>query len=155
MSRSAGRRSAAPPQRVSLLLEIYAVSGRAAALLQREFVRDGLKIDDYATLSAIGAFGPITVTELAAMLGTPLTTMSDALRRLDARNHVRRRANPADGRSVLLELTEAGDSAWRAAWPALRRTTAAIREALDAPEDEIRESLRRLDAALTAALTAS
>ncbi len=155
MSRSAARRSPAPPQRVSLLLEIYAVSGRAGALLQREFRRDGLETDDYATLSAIGAFGPITLTELASMLGSPLTTMSDALRRLEARGRVGRRANPADGRSVLFELTADGDSAWRAGWPALQRTTAAIREALDAPEDEIRESLRRLEAALTTALTAT
>jgi DNA-binding MarR family transcriptional regulator len=155
MSRSAGRRSAAPPQRVSLLLEIYAVSAQAGTLLQREFARDGLKTDDYAALSSVGAFGPITLTELASMLGAPLTTMSHAFRRLEGRDQVRRAANPADGRSVLFELTEAGDAAWRAGWPALQRTNAAIRAALDVPEDEIRESLRRLEAALAAALTAT
>jgi DNA-binding MarR family transcriptional regulator len=146
-------RKAAPPQRVSFLLEIYSVSARTGALMQREFARDAVSTDDYATLSAIGAWGPITLTELASILGSPLTTMSDIARRLERRRHVRRRANPDDGRSTLFELTPAGDRAWRAAWPALKRTTAAIRDHLEVPEEEIREALRRLDAALTAALT--
>jgi len=156
MSSSAGPSSGpspAPPQRVSLLLEIYSVYARMVALMQREFERDGHAMDDYAALSAIGAFGPVTLTELAGMLGTPLTTMSDTARRLEARRHVRRRANPDDRRSTLFELTPSGDTAWRAAWPALQRSTVAITGALDVPESEIREALRRLDAALAAALT--
>src|SRR5215216_3917314 len=153
MSRSAAPRSDAPPQRISLLLEIYSLQARTSALVQREFARDALPLDDYAALSAIGAFGPITLTELATMLGTPLTTMSDTARRLERRRQARRSPHPADGRSTLFELTAAGDAAWRAGWPALQRSTAAIRAALDVPEDEIRQALRRLDAALAATLT--
>jgi DNA-binding MarR family transcriptional regulator len=156
MSSSAGPPSApppAPPQRISLLLEIYAAHARMGALLQREFARDAVPLDDYATLSAIGAFGPLTLTELASMLGTPLTTLSDAARRLERRGHIRRRPNPEDGRSTLFEVTASGDRAHRAGWPALQRSTEAIQAALDVPEDEIREALRRLGAALSAALT--
>jgi len=153
MSRSAARRSEPPPQRVSLLLEIYSLEARTTALLQREFARDGLSLDGYATLSAIGAFGPITLTELATMLGMPLTTMSDSARRLEGRGHVRRKPNPGDGRSTLFEVTAAGDEAARAGWPALQRATEAIRAALGAPEDEIRAAVRTLDAAVAAALT--
>jgi DNA-binding MarR family transcriptional regulator len=152
MSRSGARRKAAPPQRVSFLLEIYSVHARMGVLVQREFDREGVPLEDYATLSAIGAFGPIRLTELASMLGTPATTMSDVVRRLERRRHVRRRANPDDGRSSLLELTPAGLRLSQAGWPALRRATAAIEEALDVPSDEIREALRRLDAALARAL---
>ena len=64
--------------------------------------------DGYAVLSAIGAFGPLTLTELASMLGMPLTTASDVVRRLEGRGAARRRPNPADGRSQLLELTAGG-----------------------------------------------
>ncbi|HKH32329.1 MAG TPA: MarR family winged helix-turn-helix transcriptional regulator [Gaiellaceae bacterium] len=153
MSRSAAPRSDAPPQRVSLLLEIYSLQARTSALVQREFARDALPLDDYAALSAIGAFGPITLTELATMLGTPLTTMSDTARRLERRRQVARRPNPVDGRSALFELTPAGDEAWRAGWPALQRATEAIRAGLAVPEDEVRAAVRRLDAAVAAALT--
>jgi len=153
MSRSAARRSNAPPQRVSLLLEIYSLEARTSALLQREFARDGLSLDGYAMLTAIHAFEPITLTELATMLGTPLTTMSDSARRLEGRGHVQRRPNPGDGRSTLFEVTPAGDEAARAGWPALQRATAAIRSALGAPEDEVRAAVRTLDAAVAAALT--
>jgi DNA-binding MarR family transcriptional regulator len=155
MSRSAARRKAAPPQRVSFLLEIYSVHARMGTLVQREFEREGVLLDDYAALSAIGAFGPIRLTELASMLGTPPTTMSDVVRRLERRRHVRRRANPDDGRSRLLELTPAGDRLWRAGWPALRRATAAIESSLVVPAEEIRDALRRLDVAITAALIES
>jgi DNA-binding MarR family transcriptional regulator len=153
MSRSAAPRSDPPPQRVSLLLEIYSLQSRTNALVQREFARDALPLEDYAALSSIGAFGPITLTELATMLGTPLTTMSDTARRLEGRGHVGRRPNPIDGRSALFEITPAGDEAWRAGWPALQRATEAIRAGLDVPEDEVRGALRRLDAAVAAALT--
>jgi DNA-binding MarR family transcriptional regulator len=152
MSRSGARRRAAPPQRVSFLLEIYSVHARMGALVQREFDRDRVPLEDYATLSAVGAFGPIRLTELASMLGTPPTTTSDVVRRLERRRHVRRRSNPEDGRSTLLELTPAGRRLAQAGWPALRRATAAIEGALDVPADEIREALRRLDAALATAL---
>jgi len=151
LSRSGAPRSAAPPQRVSFLLEIYSVHARMGALVQREFDRDGVPLDDYATLSAIGAFGPIRLKELASMLGTAARTMSDVVRRLERRRHVRRRANPDDGRSTLLELTAAGDRLCRSGWPALRRATPAMEESLDVPADEIREALRRLDAALAEA----
>jgi DNA-binding MarR family transcriptional regulator len=153
MSRSGAPRSPAPPPRVSFLLEIYSVHARMGALVQREFDRDGVRLDDYATLSAIGAFGPIRLTELASMLGTPPTTMSDSVRRLARRRHVRRRANPDDGRSTLLELTVTGDRLWRAGWPALRRATEAIEESLVVPTEEIRDALRRLDLAILVALT--
>ncbi|HEY3181530.1 MAG TPA: MarR family winged helix-turn-helix transcriptional regulator [Gaiellaceae bacterium] len=152
MSRSGARRRAAPPQRVSFLLEIYSVHARMGALVQREFDRDGVPLDDYATLSAIGAFGPIRLTELASMLGTPPTTMSDVVRRLERRRHVRRRADPDDGRSRLLELTASGDRLWHAGWPALRRATAAIESSLVVPAEEVRDALRRLDVALSDAL---
>jgi len=152
MSRSGARRKPAPPQRVSFLLEIFSVHARMSALLQREFDREGVPLDDYATLSSIGSFGPLRLTELASMLGTPATTMSDSVRRLERRREVKRRANPDDARSTLLELTAAGDALWRAGWPALRRATEAIEKSLDVPADEVREALRRLEAALAEAL---
>ena len=85
----------ATQRRPSLLLQLFAAYQRMAELVERELARDGVATDGYAALSAIGAFGPLTLTELASMLGLPLTTASDVVRRLEARGHVRRRPNPA------------------------------------------------------------
>ena len=120
-------------------------------LVARELAREGVTPDGYAALSTIGAFGPLTLTELATMLGLPLTTASDVVRRLEARGATARRPNPADGRSQLLELTPAGDGEWRAGWPALERIDARLREELGDPAP-VRDALEQLDGALAEAV---
>lgn len=137
--------------RPSLLLQLFSAYQRMGELVERELAHDGVETDAYAALSAIGAFGPLTLTELSSTLGLPLTTASDVVRRLDARGHAMRRPNPADGRSQLLELTADGDTVWRAGWPALQRVTLRISEAVDDP-DVVRYSLEQLDAALARSL---
>jgi len=90
-------------------------------LVERELAADGVAVDGYATLSLIGFRGSLRLTEIAGLLGMPLTTASDAVRRLESRRYVRRRQNPDDGRSFLFELTAAGDREWRRGWGALQR----------------------------------
>jgi DNA-binding MarR family transcriptional regulator len=155
-SRSVDPRNAAlpepqPQRRLSLLLQIFGAHQRMAELVNRELSRDGVDASGYATLSSIGAFGPLRLTELAGLLGTPLTTMSDWVRRLEAAGKVQRRPNPADARSTLLELTATGDAEWRAGWPALGRATTAIVAGL-ADEPATRAALDELAQALEAAL---
>jgi DNA-binding MarR family transcriptional regulator len=140
-------------RRLSLLLQIFAAYQRMGDLVERELRREGVESGGYAALSAIGAFGPLTLTELATMLGLPLTTASDVVRRLEERGRTARRRNPADGRSQLLELTPAGDALWRAGWPALQRVDATLAETLADPAT-VRDALDRLDDALAAALAA-
>jgi len=120
-------------------------------LVERELAREGVAAGGYAALSAIGAFGPLTLTELASILGMPLTTASDVVRRLEGRGHARRGPHPADGRAQLLELTPDGDREWHAGWPALQRIDALLsRELEDA--GPIRDSLEQLGEALASAL---
>jgi len=119
-------------------------------LVERELAREGVvDANGYAALTSIGAWGPISVTELAGVLGTPLTTMSDIVRRLEGRGHVARRVNPDDARSTLLELTASGDAVSRAGWPALQRATKAISRGLH-DVDATREILDELADALAA-----
>ena len=138
-------------RRPSLLLQLFAANQRMAELVEQELARDGVAARGYAALSAIGAFGPLTLTELASILGMPLTTASDVVRRLEARGHAVRRPNPADGRSQLLELTEAGSAVWHAGWPALQRIDASLAAELG-DATPIRDALERLGEALEAAL---
>jgi DNA-binding MarR family transcriptional regulator len=115
-------------------------------LVERELAVDGVSPADYALLSLVGARGAARVTELADELGMPLTTASDAIRRLESRRHARRVPNPDDGRSVLVELTDEGDAEWRRGWPALVRINEQLGATLDDPA-LVRTGLERLGAA--------
>jgi DNA-binding MarR family transcriptional regulator len=120
-------------------------------LVERELAADGVEASDYGALSLIGARGELRLTELAVQLGTPLTTMSDVVRRLEARGHVRRRPNPDDGRSFLFELTARGDREWRRGWSALQRVNERLAEEVDF--DDMRRALTSLGDAFSRALT--
>src|SRR3954447_15184450 len=93
-SRSKSRSAEQPERRLSLLLLLVAANQRMAQLVERELASDGRAPRYYASLSLMGARGEMRLTELAEELGMPLTTASDAVRRLEARGSVRRRPNP-------------------------------------------------------------
>ncbi len=120
-------------------------------LVERELAADGVDASDYGALSLIGVRGELRLTELSGELGMPLTTMSDVVRRLEGRGHVRRRPNPEDGRSFLFELTARGDREWRRGWGALQRIDEQLRRDVDF--DEMRIALQSLRAAFDRALT--
>jgi DNA-binding MarR family transcriptional regulator len=119
-------------------------------LVERELAADGVSSDGYASLSLIGVRGSIRLTELAEELGMPLTTASDAVRRLESRGLVRRRPNPDDGRSFLFELSARGDREWRRGWGALQRVNERLEREVDSVQ--MRDALERLGAAFDAAL---
>jgi DNA-binding MarR family transcriptional regulator len=131
-----------------LLLNIWIANELMAALLDRNLRVDGVDSDFYGSLSVIGAFGPLTPSELAERTGAPLTTVSDRVRRMVDSRDVERIPNPADGRSHLLQLTKRGDTKWRKGWPALQKTIREISDDLDRPVDEIHDALEDLIAAL-------
>jgi DNA-binding MarR family transcriptional regulator len=140
-----------PERRLSILLLVVAAHHRMGQLVERELAADGVMSADYALLSLVGLRGPARLTEVAAELGMPLTTASDAVKRLEARGYAHRSRNPDDGRSVLVELTEAGNDEWRRGWPALRRVNEQLMGALEDPE-LVRAGLERLGGAFEQAL---
>lgn len=143
--RSRGKRQ------LSLLLLVVAAHQRLGQLVERELAADGVDVADYALLSLVGLREPVRLTEVAAELGVPLTTASDAMRRLEARGDVGRDPNPLDGRSVLFGLTDEGDRQWRRGWPALRRINAMLSEELD-DAAAVRAALEELGAVAAKAL---
>jgi DNA-binding MarR family transcriptional regulator len=120
-------------------------------LVERELAADGVESDTYAALSLIGVRGSVRLTDVARELGLPLTTMSDVVRRLEQRGHVRRRTNPDDARSFLFELTARGDREWRRGWGALQRIDEHLNEDVDTAR--LRDALTELGAAFAQALT--
>jgi len=145
--------SGEPPDRPrGLLINTWIASELVAALLDRNLADDGVQLDFFGTLSVIGVWGPLTPSEVAERTGTPLTTVSDRLRRMVDDGDIERVAHPGDGRSHLVRLTPAGDARWRSGWPALRRTIAQIEANLERPVDEVQDVLAELiDAAQKAA----
>ena len=76
--------------------------------------------------------------------GTPLTTVSDRLRRMVADGDVERVANPDDGRSHHVRLTAEGDARWRRGWPALQTTIEQIGDNLEQPGRRGRDAIEEL-----------
>lgn len=144
-------RAPSPQRRLSLLLLVVAASQRLGQLVDRELSAEGVGAVDYALLSLIGVRGPVRLTEVAGELGMPLTTASDAIRRLETGGRVERLPNPEDGRSSLFRLSESGDAEWRRGWPALQRIDAELARELDDPA-AVRSALEALGAAFESAL---
>jgi DNA-binding MarR family transcriptional regulator len=137
----------------NVLFRLFILGQLADDLLGRAMADLKLNANDFAVQSAIRAYQPVTPTRLAALLGMPPTTLSSYLRRLEARRQIRRRPNPEDGRSLLLEVTKLGDRNVLAAFPALRGSIARVHEQLDYSPKELDLALDRLEDALRRVLS--
>src|SRR6266498_497816 len=102
-------------RRISFLFDLFTVGNQVRALLGQTMAGTGLRPDEYAIYSAVLEAGPLTISELAQVMGMPLTTVSDYVRTMAARGHALRSRNPADSRSYLVSLTEDGVAAHHAA----------------------------------------
>ena len=140
--------AASPPRNV--LIQLFILGQLAAQLMAREFGREGIDRTDFAVLTVIDAYSPITPTELATKLGLPPTTLSAIIRRLGA--DVARTPHPSDRRSYLLELTATGIERARSGHPALGRSLQAIREQAGERTTELEEALLELQQVIRAAL---
>jgi DNA-binding MarR family transcriptional regulator len=138
-----------PPTRPrGFLINTWIAAELVDVVLSRHLAEDGIDSSFYGTLSVIGVWGPLTPSDVADKTGTPLTTVSDRLRRMVESGDVERVAHPADGRSHLVQLTEAGDAHWRQGWPALQRTIKSVGENLERPVEELEAALEDLLEAL-------
>jgi DNA-binding MarR family transcriptional regulator len=142
-----------PPRERNVLIQVFIVDQLAATLLNQRFAGLALNSGDFALASVIRVFGPITPTELSGMLGIAPTTLSSRLQRLEERREIRRRRNPRDGRSYLIEVTALGRRRVEACFPAFSGTLASIREQLG--EDrlgQVLDALAQLETALREAM---
>jgi DNA-binding MarR family transcriptional regulator len=135
-------------RRLSFLFDLFAVEHRVRALLGQTMAGAGLRPDEYAIYSAVLVAGPLTISELAQLVGMPLTTVSDYVRTMTRRGHAHRSQHPADSRSYLVALTDDGTAAHAAAKVAFAATLGRIRQALTIPEQDLTIALRALDNAV-------
>ena len=136
----------------NVLFRLYILGQLTNDLFDSAMTRRELNPNDFALQSAIRAFQPITPSQLSTLLGTHPTTLSSQLARLERRKQIKRRRNPDDGRSSLIELTRAGEKNVLAAMPALRGAIALVAEHLDYSLEDLDLALDRLEDALRAAV---
>ena len=82
------------------------------ARLKAEF---GLPLTHFEPMSVMDRLGPCRVYDIASELRITTGGVSKLVDRIEANGHCRRRPNPADRRSSLLELTPAGRELFAAA----------------------------------------
>lgn len=130
---------------VSLLFDFFVTGQRLRRVLADGLEASGMRPDEYAVYSLLFDAGPLTATEMAELLGMPLTTVLDYLKEMTRAGHLVRTSHPFDGRAVQLSLNRAGVAAHRRAhahWEVVRRR---IEENLSVPIATIRKSLHALD----------
>jgi DNA-binding MarR family transcriptional regulator len=97
----------------------------------------GVGVTEVSALGEIRQDGPLTPSELARRLGLTSPSVTSLLDRLETAGLVVRRRHPADRRSVLVELTEAGDQLLVASFDQFSEDVAtAVRSA---PPEHVRE----------------
>jgi DNA-binding MarR family transcriptional regulator len=143
-----------PERRISLSFDVFAVSQRLGAYLDRALEGTGIRPAEYAVYSLMLEAGPRTPSELSAMLGVPPSTLSTYLTAMLARGDARRIPNPADGRSVRVVLTDRGRGVVRRINPAFSRAHEALNGSLGRPVEEVRAVLFELSEAIERASTA-
>lgn len=137
-------------QMTTVLLELWRVSRFAGARLDEVLVDAPLAASDFGLYSVLRYRGPLTPTALARYAGTPATTTSQVLRRIEARGHLERRANPDDARSQLVVLTQAGQDAHEQAAVAFRPVLQGLEASLGPDLPAVVWALGRLEQALRA-----
>ncbi len=118
----------------------YQVNRLARALrrrLARELEDLGFTGPQAALLLALAAAAPATMSQTAESLGMDRPTFSGVARRLERDGWIAAAANPEDGRSRLLRLTERAERELPALRDASARASAAALAALDARDQQL------------------
>jgi DNA-binding MarR family transcriptional regulator len=119
-----------------------------AAYLEPTTTALGITQAEAHVLAQLARRGPTSIATLHREFGHKRSTLTNVLDRLEARKLVRREANPADRRSLVVHPTAAG-----------KRTARRVTAALDQLEREVRRRVDERDLAgleaVAAALAAS
>jgi DNA-binding MarR family transcriptional regulator len=139
----------------TILLDLFLTNQRRKRMIEAALAQTELPPEDYPVYVLVGAEGPWTPTELAKRMEMPLSTMLFRLRRLERRGHAERIPNPADRRSYLIRLTNAGEGLLAVARPAFRDYAEAVEGRLGPKRVEaLRAALEELRQEITAELDA-
>jgi DNA-binding MarR family transcriptional regulator len=140
------------PIRPGLLLQPVVLSQLAGRLVEAAWTGSDVVGVEFAVASWLGARGAGTPTEVARELGMAPTTLSAVIDRLLKKGQVRKRPNPDDGRSYLLELTAKGKQTNARNGARFLEVITRVRAELEAEEAAVLETMRVLEDAFRRAL---
>ncbi|HET7571034.1 MAG TPA: MarR family transcriptional regulator [Gaiellaceae bacterium] len=135
-------------QQPGLFLQPLVLDQLLAELMLRVVGPSAVSGKEFAVTGWLESSGPLTPTALARVLGMSPTTLSAMIGRLVRKGQVRRAPNPDDGRSYLIELTDAGHATNRDCLARFRVELDAVRGHLDGNAEEILAGMRVLETAL-------
>jgi len=135
-----------------ILQELYSTGLLVGLLVDDELAKAGVPQQLFSFLGWVATLQPVTPGALVAETGLPPTTIRDYVRRLIARGDVRKRPNPADGRSYLLVLTPKGQRVADRGWSAVVAAHGRIARNLEHPLAGYLPAARQLRRAVQSAL---
>ena len=133
-------------------LLLFALAQQQSSLLHHAMADRPLQPAEFAVYSALRLSQPTTPTLLAATLGMKATTLSSMLVRMAKNGHLKRRRNPADGRSVVLSLSPAGVRATEESFTSFSVAIESFRRHLEIEEPALLHSLEAMSRALSRAM---
>ncbi|MBW2270592.1 MAG: MarR family transcriptional regulator [Deltaproteobacteria bacterium] len=92
----------------AIFMRLAALSRRLNAFHSAALKSEGLSTSEYQLLALAWSLGPQPPRDLNGLLLLTSGALTNALDRLQQAGHIRRRRNPEDGRSVIVELTAGG-----------------------------------------------
>jgi DNA-binding MarR family transcriptional regulator len=126
---------ATPPAARQLLSALLQVSQAVHGSLEKSVEPCGLSLAKMGALGHLADAGePVPLGQLACRLCCVKSNVTQLIDRLEAEGLVRRVPDPADRRSVLAQITEAGRERLREATEARERAEAALLADLDEAE---------------------
>ena len=129
-------------------LLVFALGQQLSNLLHLAMTDAPLTPNEFAVYSALRLMQPTTPSQLAGALGMKATTLSSVLVRMSRSGHLKRRRNPADGRSVILTLSPGGVRVTEACFAAFGVAIEAFRRQLTIDESVLLADLEAMSAAL-------
>ncbi|WP_164775212.1 MarR family winged helix-turn-helix transcriptional regulator [Nocardioides pantholopis] len=137
----------------NVALDLFVLDQHLGALLDTALAPAGLTATLYAVYSQLGR-GPLTPGQLSEDLGVRPTTLSGYLKAMERDGHATRTRNARDGRSRLVELTDAGHAKVEECRPLFRSTVRRLDRAIGSAADvaAARAILARLDDAIIGTL---
>lgn len=126
---------------MSVLFDVYALAQRTRALLDVALAGAPLTPAQYAVYSAVHEHGPLSASDLARLVGMPVTSVHDEVSAMSRRGHLERRRDVRDRRALLLRLTADGVAAHAATRVAFEVAISAVERRLDRPVSAVREAL--------------
>jgi DNA-binding MarR family transcriptional regulator len=128
-----------------LFVELWSTARHSVRLVAELLAQEGVGDDELACLLQLSASpAGLTITEIAAAMGVPFMSASDAVGRLEHAGDVERAEHPNDRRSSLIRLTRRGARRAEAAGVLLDRLARSLTRSAGTTPAAARAEIARL-----------